>query len=43
VLVVIDRPRAETPPPPQPIPASARLRVAPVFGATNGMSLSYTF
>jgi len=43
VLVVIDRPRAEAPPQPQTVPASARLRVSPVFGATNGMSLSYSF
>lgn len=43
VLVVVDRPRAESPAPPQPLPASARLRVTPVLGATNGLSLSYTF
>jgi hypothetical protein len=43
VLVVIDRPRAETPPTPQPLPASARINVTPVLGATNGMSLTYTF
>ncbi|MDB4927789.1 MAG: hypothetical protein JWM10_273 [Myxococcaceae bacterium] len=43
VLIVIDRPRAETPATPQPLPASARLNVSPLIGATNGMSLSYTF
>lgn len=43
VLIVVDRPRAETPATPQPLPASARINVAPIVGATNGMSLSYTF
>ena len=43
VLVFVDRPRAESAPAAQPLPASARLHVSPVFGATNGMALSYTF
>lgn len=43
VLIVVDRPRAETPAPPQPLPAAARIHVAPIVGATNGMSLSYSF
>ena len=45
VMVIVDRPRASTDsaPGPQPPRAASRLDVAPWIGATNGVSLSYTF